>query len=152
MKIKHDYVTNSSSTCFILALPENYKPDRKEVILAIEESYIWKTYKLKCLKDRVILVSLIYSGFDDMKYGHNIIKWVDGDIGESDSKLHLHKFEAILVLTKDLTLTEIEMASEHGEDRILSVSAESIEKAFFRNNSEKLTKTLKKIVQEDDNE
>ncbi len=152
MKIKHDYVTNSSSVCFILALPENYKPNVGEVILAMEESYAWRIPKKQISgQEKADLVDLIYHEIDDIKNGHSILKWADGDINESDQKLHLLKFEALLVLMKDFVLREVEMTSEDSQDRILSISSEKIEKAFFRNNSKKITKTLKKIAQEEYN-
>lgn len=154
MKIKHDYVTNSSSTCYILALPENYNPDRKEIVLAIEESCIWSLTqraqnKHKCLKEKDDLMNLIYSTIDDMKNGHTINKFINRNGFDSEDSINILKFEAILVLMKDLILTEVEIANEHGQDRIFSISSEKIEKAFFRNNSEKITKSLKKIVQEE---
>lgn len=153
MKIKHDYVTNSSSTCYILALPENYNPNVGEVILAIEDSYVWRRpsepdYQIDS-QLKADLVDLTYREIDNMKKGHSILKWADGDSNEPDHKIYLYRFEVLLVLMKDLVLTEVEMSSEQGQDRILSISSEKIEKAFFRNNLKKITKTLKKIVQEE---
>lgn len=153
MKIKSDYVTNSSSTCYILSIPEHYYPLKKDVIHAIENAY---PFSFRSVADNPLsqleiddLADTIHEAIEGIKLGNTVAKFFNGDGTDPEEKVNIHKFEALLILLKDFVLTGIELASEHGEDRILSISSEKIEKAFFRNNAEKIKKTLKKVVQED---
>ncbi len=153
MKIKSDYVTNSSSTSYILSIPENYNPLRADVIHAIKNSYPFRFRAAanESLSELEIdnLADEIHRDVEEIKIGHNISKFVNRNGFDSEESINIHIFEALLILLHKFIITEIEIASEHGQDRIFSISSEKIEKAFFRNNSEKITKSLKKIVQEE---
>lgn len=155
MKIKTDYVTNSSSTCYILSIPEGYYPLRKDVICAIENAYPFhfRGSEGEPLNQKEIdeLADEIHQDLEEIKLGDTITKFLSGDGCDPEEKIHLHKFEALLILLNEFRLEEIEIGSIHGHDRIISVSPKAIEEAYFRNNSEKITKTLKKVTQEDEN-
>lgn len=119
MKIKTDFVTNSSSTNYVVFIPKNFKTTEEEL-----------RNLLDYMKDDGILLDSAMVGIDAIKNGHTI--WHE-DIN-SDSFYALK----YLLDKRDLIIARVDMGSD-GMDTITGIKSEVIKKAFL------LTCDLKEI-------
>lgn len=122
MKIKADFVTNSSSTAYIVLVPNEFRPDDDE----IQKLYSGEYVAYDELSDEQLFKE-IPELFELLKEGDNV--WYYGDQGT-----HPNLWSMILHIcrTHGFLLTSLEMNGE-GNNTIVGIKEEQIETIIINN-------------------
>lgn len=131
MKVKLDFVTNSSSTAYVVFIPNNFKIDKEETLkfLPIDDDWTEEEYNSK-LDEFHELIDMLKNGEDLWTYGG------DGTDGEL--------YSALLDLCGHykFILSGCEMNGE-GNNTILSVKEKDVQNILFKYiDLDKLFKTM----------
>ncbi len=118
MKIKTDFVTNSSSTCYIVIIPPNFETTKEE----LEKSLDWQLDDEDEEGEESYLLESAKDGIEALQKGHNIDR---EDINETS--FYALKY---LLIKKGLVIGQIE-TGENGVDSINGIKPETIKKAFL---------------------
>lgn len=133
MRIKTDFVTNSSSTCFIVFVPNNYVPSDEALIKAMEEQLGWwddeEDNPPETAEEYLpILKQEILECIEDLKQGKDIYKDNYGD--GVDYKVY--STVDCLMSREGFGLTSIDTAGD-GLDQIVGVPEDKIIKILGEN-------------------
>ena len=123
MKIKSDFITNSSSTAYIVAIPNDFEPDQ-EVILKYFETHNIGSYGSEEWSQTRILEDFSEC-LDILKKGDNI--WNYGDEG-ADPRIFYTV--ADICEENDFTLSIMDLSNE-GNTRIEGIPEEVVSKWFM---------------------
>jgi len=130
MRIKSDFVTNSSSTAYIVCVPKDFKPTKEEIIQAFKNADDYD--ELPELTDDDIYNILPNEYFDTIKDGDNL--WYYGSDG-ADSRLY--SMVAEICENNGFVLTIFDIGGE-GNNRIQGIKEEDLNKWFLDTQLKKL--------------
>jgi len=122
MKIKADFVTNSSSTAYVVFVPNNFYADEEEIKKLYNDEY--KEYET--LTDEQLFKNLP-DCIELLKEGDNV--WSYGSEGITTN---IWNMTVDICRHHDLVLSSLEMNGE-GNNIIQGVKEEQIEKIFMTN-------------------
>ena len=114
MKIKLDFVTNSSSTCYIACVPTNVKPP-----LTVEDLQEWDENG----HTEAEALELFHVGLEELKSGSHLFR--------EDNELFMTI--AYYLEDKGFVLTTVDAAGGDGADVIQTIKMEDIVKFVERN-------------------
>jgi hypothetical protein len=127
MKIKADFVTNSSSSCFVVFVPNNYVPDDKIIKACVEENMDWwddeeESNETLTADDYVKMMrDEVKECLEDLKSGNDIYKDNYGD--GVDYKVY--SVVDSLVSGEGFGLTSVETSGD-GLDQIVGVPEDKV--------------------------
>lgn len=129
MKIKSDFITNSSSTAYIVAIPNDFEPDQEDILEKFKYHYIYKEHE-EWPETQVL--SEVEECIKILKKGDNL--WSYGDEG-TDSRI----FYTIADICNDggFVLSIFEMSDE-GNTRIQGITEEDVNGWFMDTQLHKL--------------
>ena len=122
MKIKGDFVTNSSSTSYVVLVPNEFRPDDDEIKKLYTEEYSFDDE----LSDEQLLKELPEL-FEILKEGEDL--WYYGGEGTNQS---LWGMTLDICRTHDFLLTSLDMNGE-GNNTIIGIKEEAIESIMINN-------------------
>ena len=122
MKIKGDFVTNSSSTSYVVLVPNEFRPDDDEIKKLYTEEYSFDDE----LSDEQLLKELPEL-FEILKEGEDL--WYYGGEGTNQS---LWGMILDICRTHDFLLTSLDMNGE-GNNTIIGIKEEAIESIMINN-------------------
>jgi hypothetical protein len=116
MKIKTDFVTNSSSTCYIVYVPPDFKTTIKELESMLDWQLDEEDYEEDCL------LKSAEDGIKSLQDGCNI----------SLEDIRPNSFYALkyLLVKKGFVIAQVESGPD-GMDTITGIKPEVIQKAYF---------------------
>ena len=120
MKIKSDFVTNSSSSCYIVFIPPNLVLEEREVMSSqgYKEWDKWDREESEGIEN---FIDALNTGLDMLKKGESV--WRD--------ELHTGFFGLTSILeARGLQLISVDMSGGDGSDQIVPITAEHIEKVL----------------------
>ena len=130
MKIKSDFVTNSSSTAYVVCIPLDYVPTDEE----IKEVYSFhRLYGAEDLTDEQLFKELKFGLFDLLKEGDNL--W---NYGEDGTHHMMFGMVADICTAREFVISVFEISNE-GNNRIQGVTEEELTKWFMNTQLNKLT-------------
>ncbi|RLF56859.1 MAG: hypothetical protein DRN27_08930 [Thermoplasmata archaeon] len=131
MKIKSDFVTNSSSTAYIVAIPNDFEPDQEVILEKSKDHFIYKESDEEWPETRIL------EDFSEclalLKSGDNI--WTHRDEEGCDSRI----FYTMVDICNDngFVLSIFELNNEDGT-RIQGITEEDINGWFMDTQLQKL--------------
>jgi hypothetical protein len=130
MKIKSDFVTNSSSTCYVVFVPNRFVPSDEEIKEAIdEEKTYWSDDEYQpLLDDFETTKEEVMECIESLKEGGNIYRTDYGDGVDH----RIYSVVQMIVSSNGFDITSVEMTSDGG-DTILGVPEEKVIEIFTSN-------------------
>jgi len=130
MKIKSDFVTNSSSTAYIVAIPQEFVPTDEEIKEAYDFQILYAGDEE--VTDEQLYKELKFELFDFLKEGDNL--W---NYGEDGTHHILFGMAAEICMSNDFVLSLFSISGE-GHNRIQGIKEEDINKWFINTKLDKL--------------
>lgn len=124
MKIKSDYVTNSSSTSYVVFIPDGFSPTEEQFTEAYKEAQQWYDYDLD---EEMILEKEVYECLELLKEGDSIYSFCGDGIPQ-----FLYYLILELCTKQDFVIASMEVSCE-GHNVIYGVKEEAIEKIMVNN-------------------
>jgi len=129
MKIKMDFVTNSSSVCYVVFVPQSFKVTDKMIEDGIEEAkYWWEFEEDEKMPTVETLKKEIEECIDLLKEGDNVY---NSSYGDGINYKSYGVLQDILD-RNNLSLNSVEVAGD-GETIILGINEEQISKVLLYN-------------------
>jgi hypothetical protein len=125
VKIKSDFVTNSSSTAYVVFVPKGMEFTEEELLKYIEFDH-WDEIQPEEIKDISYSAKL---GLDHLSRG--------GQVYEEDMGYAAYRFTLNFIETNGLILRSIDTGGS-GEGMMAGTSVDRIEKAFMALNRDKI--------------
>ena len=130
MKIKSDFVTNSSSTAYVVCIPPDFVPTDEEIKEAYKFHHL---YSGEEITDEQAYKELKFELFDILKDGDNL--W---NYGEDGTHHVLFGMAADICTDNGFVLSVFEITNE-GNNRIQGIKEEDLTKWFMDTQLNKLT-------------
>lgn len=130
MKIKSDFVTNSSSTCYVVFVPNRFTPTDEDIKEAIEEEKTyWDEDEYQPLLEEFAATKIeVIECLELLKEGENIYR---NDYGDGvDHKIY--GIVQIIVSSNGFDITSVDMSSD-GFDTIIGIPEEKVTKILTKN-------------------
>lgn len=119
MKVKSDFVTNSSSTAYVVMIPNNFELNQEEVMAEFGSIYI-EPYKTKN-EEVAALTAILPEMFEKVKCGENL--WCYGDEGEDPNLYYI----LLNICEKHGFVLASESMGGEGNNSIISIPQERAE-------------------------
>jgi len=132
MRIKTDFVINSSSTAFIVCIPRNFIPTKEEIDSAYSTHNIYRQDEDE-LTEEDLYKKLPYELMEDLKNGDNL--WYYGNDGCDQRLFHM---VAEICGFNGFVLISFEIEGE-GNNRIQGIKEEELQKWFMNTQLQKLS-------------
>jgi len=141
MKIKSDFVTNSSSSCYVVCVPLNFTVCIKKILDIINNDYNFLALYQKKAKIDDAIINQIHLDIARLKQGYMIVS------GEQDSELEEPIYEEIRIrilrnLLQDFVIQYRETTTP---STIIGVKYEEFRDAFFKIHQNDALHMLNKI-------
>ena len=145
MKFKFDFVTNSSSTCYVVFVPNSFSVTDEMIQIGINDEAYWWEYEDDEIAPTVETTRKeIHECIELLKEGENLYSSNSGDGVD-------YKIYAVIqniINQADLNINSLELSSS-GENTILGISEKSVANIFI--NNIKLTNFIKVKSNDEEN-
>lgn len=122
MKIKTDFVTNSSSTTYIIAIPDSFTITIEDINRMIDKEDIYLDKEDSTEENKEVILKQALEGLKTLKTGNILYR-------DDFEELYAYSVVLTALTTNDLEITSIETSSD-SDYKIIPVTTKTIEKAI----------------------
>jgi len=124
MKLKHDFVTNSSSTSYVVYIPRNFTISPQDIREFIEKEYDEDFFTSTSIMKQNAMIDTVLRSIEDIKDGNSIYE--SDDFDQEDSLPF--NFISHICYKNGFNLTEQDTNGGGGMSVIIGISFDKIQK------------------------